>query len=57
MSPDVLLRVDAVDFSYGSVQVLFGTSLEVGHGEALALLGTNVARIADWFEASAARRR
>jgi ABC-type branched-subunit amino acid transport system ATPase component len=41
VSADVLLRVDAVDFSYGSVQVLFGTSIEVRHGEALALLGTN----------------
>jgi ABC-type branched-subunit amino acid transport system ATPase component len=36
-----LLGVDGVDFSYGQLQVLFGVSLEVHQGEALALLGTN----------------
>jgi ABC-type branched-subunit amino acid transport system ATPase component len=35
------LRVTDVDFSYGQLQVLFGISLEVQQGEALALLGTN----------------
>jgi ABC-type branched-subunit amino acid transport system ATPase component len=30
-----------IEFSYGTVQVLFGTSLHVDPGEALALLGTN----------------
>lgn len=35
------LRVTDVDFSYGQLQVLFGISLEVKEGEALALLGTN----------------
>jgi ABC-type branched-subunit amino acid transport system ATPase component len=30
-----------IEFSYGTVQVLFGTSLHVEPGEALALLGTN----------------
>lgn len=35
------LRVDDIDFSYGQLQVLFGISLEVKPGEALALLGTN----------------
>src|ERR1035437_909526 len=36
-----ILQVSDVDFSYGHVQVLFGISLEVRRGEALALLGTN----------------
>ena len=35
------LEVTDVDFSYGEMQVLFGISLEVHKGEALALLGTN----------------
>jgi ABC-type branched-subunit amino acid transport system ATPase component len=35
------LTVSDVDFSYGQLQVLFGISLEVHQGEALALLGTN----------------
>jgi ABC-type branched-subunit amino acid transport system ATPase component len=38
---DPLLRVDGVDFSYDRLQVLFGISLHVEQGEALALLGTN----------------
>jgi ABC-type branched-subunit amino acid transport system ATPase component len=37
----VALRVSDLDFSYGQLQVLFGVSLEVHQGEALALLGTN----------------
>ena len=36
-----VLRTENVEFSYGHVQVLFGVSLEVHRGEALALLGTN----------------
>ena len=35
------LEADEVDFSYGRLQVLFGVSLHVEPGEALALLGTN----------------
>ncbi len=35
------LQLANVDFSYGSVQVLFGIDLEVRQGETLALLGTN----------------
>ena len=35
------LQVQDIDFSYGQLQVLFGISLDVYEGEALALLGTN----------------
>jgi ABC-type branched-subunit amino acid transport system ATPase component len=35
------LQVNAVDFSYGHVQVLFDVGFEVRKGEVLALLGTN----------------
>jgi ABC-type branched-subunit amino acid transport system ATPase component/predicted MFS family arabinose efflux permease len=35
------LQVMDVDFSYGSVQVLFGVNVEVARSETLALLGTN----------------
>ncbi len=40
-TPSVALNVSDVNFSYGQLQVLFGVSLEVHDGEALALLGTN----------------
>jgi ABC-type branched-subunit amino acid transport system ATPase component len=40
-SNPVALRISDVDFSYGQLQVLFGISLQVYEGEALALLGTN----------------
>ena len=40
MSPHVL-RAQEITFSYGSQPVLFGVSLSVCSGEALALLGTN----------------
>jgi len=36
-----LLEVRDVDFAYGHLQVLFGISMEVFKGEALALVGTN----------------
>ncbi len=36
-----LLQVRDVSFAYGQTQVLFGVSLDVQRGEALALLGTN----------------
>ena len=36
-----LLEVDAVEASYGPVQALFGTSLSVGEGEVVALMGRN----------------
>ena len=35
------LQVHNLDFAYGSVQVLFDVSFEVGRGEVVALLGTN----------------
>ncbi|HET6916056.1 MAG TPA: ABC transporter ATP-binding protein [Acidimicrobiales bacterium] len=36
-----ILSAENIDFSYGSLQVLFGVSLDLQEGEALALLGTN----------------
>ena len=36
-----ILQVRNLDFSYGTVQVLFGVDLDVRRGEVLALLGTN----------------
>ena len=36
-----LLQVADIDFAYGQLQVLFGVSMSVRRGEALALLGTN----------------
>lgn len=36
-----ILRAEDIDFSYGRLQVLFGVSVELYDGEALALLGTN----------------
>jgi ABC-type branched-subunit amino acid transport system ATPase component len=35
------IQVRNLDFSYGTVQVLFDVSLDVAHGETVALLGTN----------------
>jgi ABC-type branched-subunit amino acid transport system ATPase component len=40
-SGDPMLSVRDVDFSYGHLQVLFGISMDVIRGEALALVGTN----------------
>lgn len=39
--PPALLDVAGVEFSYGTVQVLFGVDLQVRAGEVVALLGTN----------------
>jgi ABC-type branched-subunit amino acid transport system ATPase component len=36
-----LLEVAGLDFSYGTMQVLFGISMAVERGECLALVGTN----------------
>jgi ABC-type branched-subunit amino acid transport system ATPase component len=41
LPPKPLLHTVGLDFSYGQLQVLFGVSIEVYPGEALALLGTN----------------
>ena len=38
---EFVLRATNIEFSYGQLQVLFGVSLEVRPGEAVALLGTN----------------
>ena len=38
---DPILEVEAVDFSYGQIQVLFGASLRVRRGGRVALLGPN----------------
>jgi branched-chain amino acid transport system ATP-binding protein len=49
---DPVLRLDAVEASYGAFRALFGLSLEVGAGQAVALVGPNgvgkttVARVA-----------
>ena len=39
--PELALSARNIDFSYGQLQVLFGVSLDVHEGEAVALLGTN----------------
>lgn len=39
--PEPLLRLDSVSAGYGDALVLHGLSLEMGEGEALALLGRN----------------
>jgi ABC-type branched-subunit amino acid transport system ATPase component len=39
--PSPLLQIRNLDFSYGSVQVLFDVNLDLWEGEVLALLGTN----------------
>jgi ABC-type branched-subunit amino acid transport system ATPase component len=38
---EFILDVEGIDFSYGQLQVLFGISVQLRRGEALALLGTN----------------
>jgi len=38
---DCVLSVRDIDFAYGHLQVLFGISMDVHRGEALALVGTN----------------
>jgi len=39
--PEPLLVVDALDARYGDIQALFGVSLEVRSGEAVAVIGAN----------------
>ncbi len=38
---DLLMDAQGITFAYGRLQVLFGVSVDVRPGEALALLGTN----------------
>src|SRR4051794_4350639 len=38
---EAILEIDDIEFAYGRLQVLFGLSMTVHKGEALALLGTN----------------
>src|SRR5436190_5420664 len=38
---EVLLAAEGIEASYGPIQVLFGASIVVRHGERVALLGTN----------------
>jgi len=51
---ELLLSVHDIDFAYGQLQVLFGISVEVVRGEALALLGTNGAGSSRSFASSRA---
>jgi ABC-type branched-subunit amino acid transport system ATPase component len=48
-----ILRTIDLDFCYGKLQVLFGVSIQVYRGEALALLGTNGAGKSTWLRAVA----
>jgi branched-chain amino acid transport system ATP-binding protein len=41
VNPDPFFRVDDVSAAYGPFRALFGVSLDVAEGEAVALLGTN----------------
>jgi branched-chain amino acid transport system ATP-binding protein len=52
-----LLRVEGIDAFYGQLQALRGVSLEVGEGEALALIGANGAGKTTLFHAVAGLHR
>lgn len=41
VTTDEVLHADDIEFAYGRLQVLFGVSVRVDRGEALAVLGTN----------------
>src|SRR5207248_6681227 len=51
------LAADGLAFSYGQQQVLFGVSLHVGEGEAVALLGTNGAGKSTFLRCAAGLER
>ena len=36
-----MLAIEEIEAGYGALQVLFGVSLDVGHGEVVALMGSN----------------
>jgi branched-chain amino acid transport system ATP-binding protein len=36
-----MLRIDQINVSYGDVQVLWGVSIDVGHGEIISVVGPN----------------
>jgi len=36
-----MLEIEGIEAGYGALQVLFGVSLDVGHGEVVALMGSN----------------
>jgi ABC-type branched-subunit amino acid transport system ATPase component len=48
-----LLQLDAIDVSYGPLQVLFDVSLDVEEGQTVALLGTNGAGTSRLLKAAA----
>ena len=39
--PEGLLQIEALDAFYGDFQALFGVSIEVARGEAVAVIGAN----------------
>lgn len=40
-SPDIVLKINSLDLGYGSLQVVFGASIQVNKGELIGLVGGN----------------
>lgn len=40
-SPDIVLKINSLDLGYGSLQVVFGASIQVHKGELIGLVGGN----------------